>query len=301
MGKINLSNLSGESITNANNREIFNKYLNELYKYKPLSREEEYDLFKSIAENNDKNALDKVCKHNLRFVVSVAKRYSNILIKSTLTLEDLVSEGNVGLCIAATKFDYKSGNKFISYAVWWIRQNMITLIQNNVKNIRIPANVKHDIDKILKKQEELEQKEGCSISTLKAFEKLLEEGQINEKYTTNRISNMLEINSFEDSLNRVVGGEDTTELINLIGNNENRPDKDIIDNQRKEFTINMLKTLPIDIQEYFIDYFGLFDREELTLQEMSEKYGINRETIRGRIKKYLRFLKFKNQFNEPNF
>lgn len=301
MGKINLSNLSGESITNANNREIFNKYLNELYKYKPLSREEEYDLFKSIAENNDKNALDKVCKHNLRFVVSVAKRYSNILIKSTLTLEDLVSEGNVGLCIAATKFDYKSGNKFISYAVWWIRQNMITLIQNNVKNIRIPANVKQDIDKILKKQEELEQKEGCSISTLKAFEKLLEEGQINEKYTSNRISNMLEINSFEDSLNRVVGGEDTTELINLIGNNENRPDKDIIDNQRKEFTISMLKTLPISIQEYFIDYFGLFDREELTLQEMSEKYGINRETIRGRIKKYLRLLKSKNKFNEPHF
>lgn len=293
--------MSSDVITNANNRELFNKYLAEIYKYKPLTREEEYELFKSITENNDKDALDKVCKHNLRFVVSVAKKYSLYLNKSTLTLEDLVNEGNVGLCVAATKFDYKTGNKFISYAVWWIRQNILTLIQKNVKTIRLPNNVKEDINKILDKKEKLEQKELGHVTTLQAFESLLEDGEINERYDTATVSNMLNLNNFEDSLNRFVGESEKVELIDLVKSNDDTPDNELISNERKEFALNMLNSLPSYMREYFIDYFGFFDREPLKLVEMSKKYGEIPETIRLRIKKHLRMLKIKHKLEEPHF
>lgn len=301
MKKIDLRTISSDVITNANNRELFNKYLAEIYKYKPLTREEEVELFKLITEKNDKSALDKVCKHNLRFVVSVAKKYSIYLNKSTLTLEDLVNEGNVGLCIAATRFDYKSGNKFISYAVWWIRQSILSLVQKNVKTIRLPLNVKQDINKILDKREQLEQRELGHVTTLQAFESLLEEGEINPNYDTATISNMLNLNNFETSLNVIVGDEGGCELADMVRSNDNTPDYELIENERNEFALNMLNSLPTYIQEYFIDYFGFFGRKQLKLVEMAKKYDELPETIRTRIKKYLRMLKLKHKFEEPHF
>jgi RNA polymerase primary sigma factor len=301
MKKISLNNLGGENITNANNRDIFNKYLVEVSKFKPLTREEEFELFKRVNEDGDKNALDKVCKHNLRFVISVAKKYAVVLTKSSLTLEDLVNEGNLGLCVAATRFDYKSGNKFISYAVFWIKQHILTSIQKNVKSIRIPLHVKNDINKILEKQQELEQIQGQSVSTLEVFESLMETGQLNDKYDIGRVNNMLNINNFEDSLNRFVGTEDKTELSELIKSDYAEPDSELIEKERRAFALKMIETLPLMIRHYFIDYYGLFGHDELNIHEMAEKYGENAPTIKARMNKYLMFLARKNKNSKIYF
>jgi RNA polymerase primary sigma factor len=303
MRKVNLNDLSGQLITTANNRDIFNKYLNELNKYKPLSREEEVELFKSIREKNNQDALDKICKHNLRFVVSVAKRYSTILSKSALTLEDLVNEGNIGLCIAANRFDYTSGNKFISYAVWWIRQQILTSIQHNVKSIRIPQHIKKDINMLLDKQQELEQSQGCSVPMNEAFDLLMAEGKLNERYTFEKASGLLDVNNFEGSLNIFIGEGENHELIDLVKSDYIDPETELLSKERDALLNKMLDTLPTFIRNYFVDYYGLFGNERLNMNEMSKKYDELPQTIRVRMAKYLSYLsrnnkKFKTLFFE---
>ena len=145
MGGIkSLSNLKSlGNKTNPNNREIFDKYLKEIKIYKPLSKLEEFELFKRLEINcDDVEARDKLCKHNLLFVLSVANAFQSRIAtgQNSLTLEDLVNEGNIGLLIAISKFDYTRGNKFISYAVWHIRATIQQSLYNNIKSIRIPTN-----------------------------------------------------------------------------------------------------------------------------------------------------------------
>lgn len=296
-----LNNMSSDIITNAHNRDLFNKYIVEINKYKPLTRDEEYELFKDISETKNQIAIDKVCKHNLKFVISVAKKYAIYINNSTLTLEDLVNEGNIGLIVAADRFDYKSGNKFISYAVWWIRQYITALLQKNVKTIRLPLHVKTDVNKILNKQRQLQQKELGEVSTIEAFEALMEEGALNEYYDIPTVSNMLNINNFEASLNTTVGENNDGELIDLIKSNDCNPYDELVANQRKELALNILNSLPDNMREYFIDYFGFFGRKQLKVVEMSKKYGKLNETIRIGIKKQLRKLAIENRHKEIHF
>jgi RNA polymerase primary sigma factor len=140
--KVNTDNLNLPSgvFVNPNNKETFNRYMIDIKGLKPLSREEEVEMFKRIEATNDPIAIETICKHNLLFVVSVAKRYARTVGHSALTLEDLISEGNLGLHQAIQKFDYRTGNKFISFAIWQIKSLIRQSIQNNVKAIRMPAN-----------------------------------------------------------------------------------------------------------------------------------------------------------------
>lgn len=146
-------NTKSESITNKSTLSI-KKYLNELSQIPLLNADEEYELSYKAFKENDEKARIKLIKHNLRFVVSVAKQYQT----KDLELEDIINEGNIGLIIASQKFDPSKGFKFISYAVWWVRRNIISYITDNSKFIRIPANKSQANYTIGKKVVELEQK-----------------------------------------------------------------------------------------------------------------------------------------------
>lgn len=129
MKRIDVKN-SEQNIAYPNSKMLYDRYIVDISKYKPLTREKELELFKRLEKNkNDVEAYNKLYQHNLLFVVSVAKRYSSSVSKSSLTLEDLISEGNLGLSVAINHFDYKTGNKLISYAVWHVRQHIIRLIE----------------------------------------------------------------------------------------------------------------------------------------------------------------------------
>jgi RNA polymerase primary sigma factor len=230
--KLNNLKVNGATIVVANNKEIFNRYLIEIEKLKPLTKEEEVCLFKQIETNDDQTAIDKICKHNLLFVVSVARSYAKTLPKSSLTLEDLVSEGNIGLCLAIRKFDYKTGNKFISYAVWWIRQHILKCIQDNIKSIRIPSNIRTVINKYNKKESNLEQIFNRKPTTLEVFESMLEDG--NNVSSAQKLDDILDVSTFEKSLNSLVIMDGTVELGGLIKSDELPVDIQLIGKERSE-------------------------------------------------------------------
>src|ERR1035437_3821917 len=150
--------LQCQFISNPNNKKIYFIHMNEISKFRPLSREEEVETFKRV-EIGDQKAIDKISRHNLLFVVTIAKKYSAAIGTSFLTLEDLISEGNLGLLKAIKRFDYRTKNKFITYCVWWIKQGILASIQDNVKTIRLPNSVKSEITKLNRKEERLARSE----------------------------------------------------------------------------------------------------------------------------------------------
>jgi RNA polymerase primary sigma factor len=290
--KINVKNGNG-SISNPNNREIYNKYLCEVNKFRPLSREEEVSLFKQI-KKGDKKAFDKIYKHNLLFVLTVARQYNKLINNSTLCLEDLISEGNIGLHTAINKFDYSSGNKFISYAVWWIKQSINVCINENNKNIRIPSSAKRKYNNYLKTQNKLEQSNYRVPSIIEVFEAMVEDGSVSSRDELCDVEELIKMNSIETSLNMFVSEEETTELINIIKNDDDEPYTILANDERTRITYEMLSVLPEHGKEIISDYFGLFDREELSITKLSKKYKLSGQSIRNRIEKYLKLLRRKN-------
>lgn len=289
-------NLTGSTtITNPNNKDIFNRYLNEIGKYRPLSKEEEINLFKRLkTEPNNQTIIDKLCKHNLLFVVTIAKQYSKTLTKSLLTLEDLVNEGNIGLCKAIHKFDYTQGNKLISYAVWWIKSNILNCIQNNIKSIRLPNNIRAEINKFNKEEVRLEQKLNYKPCTSEVFDSMIASGNTTEKTTIKRFDELLSMNHIEKSLNTTVYANETTELSELLKSDDFGPDEIVINKERKELTNKMLEDIPSNIKDYYIDFFGLNEQKTLNLTEMGIKYKQRPETIKMRMDRYLRRMKYNN-------
>lgn len=291
-----LTNLKDKAqvIGNPNDREIFNRYLREISKFQPLSREEEQEVFKKYKESADPRLKEKLCKHNLLFVVSVAKRYAALIPYSTLTLEDLVNEGNLGLCLAVDRFDHESGNKFISYAIWWIRQQIIASIQDNFKTIRLPSNVKALIRKIESKENQLEQ-ELCRDITSEDLYHALANEDIKAISSPNSIDELLKMNSYETSLNKRVNTEELTERIELLKGDLETPHELLLTKERVDILQEMLAKLPQKIQNYMIDYFGLNGEKQLSLKEMSDKYGYTSTGIKQNIDKYLRRMKYQNR------
>lgn len=302
---INLTNLKllGNNIPNPSNRDVFNRYLSEIARYKPLSRDEEVELFKQLEVNKDsRDVIDKIFKHNLLFVVSVAKKFAIMLSPtSPLTLEDLINEGNIGLHTAINKFDYKTGNKFITYAVWWIKQSIITIIQNHVKSIRIPSNVRIQITYFNKTERKLEQIMGRDVTTLEVFESMIENEIEKELPKTNgsltNFEYLINANSFEKSLNSFVGDGDM-EMINMFESNNLSPDETLINNEREELVRNMLSKLPNDVQSYFIDFYGLYGKTPLSYHELSNKYGDSRQKYVRIIKNNLKKMKVRFESNK---
>ena len=289
-------------IVNYGNRDFYVKYLNEISNFKPLTIEEETELFNRIKTSNDKEAIDKIMKHNLLFVVSVARHYSVSLISPTITLQDLINEGNIGLFEAISGFDTSKGYKFISYAVWHIRNRILKSLQNNVKTIRIPIGVRSEITKIKNKEMKMEQLYERPVSTLEVFEAMLKDGEIKETDTVEKFDNILKMYHLEKSLSNKVSNDADMELSEIIPDDDSPSALDkILKEEKRELLLRLLNEIPSQDKAYIMDFFGFETNIPLSIKEISEKYNKNPEYIRTHINKNLYMLKVTNRSKKRFF
>jgi RNA polymerase sigma factor (sigma-70 family) len=300
MGSPNLKNGTG-IIAKHTNRELFELYIKDIAKHKPLSREEEQAIFKIIKETKDPALIEKVWKHNLLFVVSVARRYAAMIKSSVITMEDLVTDGNIGLYNAIERFDHTQGYKFISYAVWYIRKEMLDSINKNIKSIKIPYNIKAEINKFNKKRESLEQERGRIVSTLEIFESMLDSGEIKNIDGVLKLESMITLNQFEQSLNAKIGDEEQTEIGDLIADGNPSPEDIMIKDERNKLVYGLLDEIPLEVTYYIKDYFGLGTNKTLDYLEIGVKYGKKPSYVKNMVEKHLSWLRRKNNNSKEFF
>jgi len=267
-----------KQITNRESQSL-DKYLQEIGKVDLLTPDEEVDLAKRIREG-DQAALEKLTKANLRFVVSVAKQYQN----QGLSLGDLINEGNLGLIKAAQRFDETRGFKFISYAVWWIRQSILQALAEQSRIVRLPLNRVGSLNKISKTFSELEQKFEREPSPEELAEVL--------EVSTNEIVDTMKISGRHVSMDApFVQGEENSLLDVLENDSEDTPDSDLmVDSLRKEVqrALSTLTQREADVVTY---YFGLNGANVMTLEEIGEKFNLTRERVRQIKEKAIRRLR----------
>jgi RNA polymerase primary sigma factor len=279
---------SGSVIATANNKEVFNKYLLEISKFTPLSREEEVETFKIIEDTGSQKAIDKIYKHNLLFVVYIARKYSNWLHNANITLEDLVSEGNLGLYFSIARFDYKSGNKFISYSIWWIKQHIIDFISKNGKNVRIPNRVYTLNVKIKNKSAAIEQLTGRPSTDIEVFNTMLEDGDIPPSWTIKDFNEIVSANGFDKSLSSMVSVDSEVEIIDMLEDKCLLPDEELIASQDKELILNLLNKLTPKTKQYFLHYYGFSGYEQMDIHALATKFEESIGVIKFKMNKALR-------------
>jgi RNA polymerase primary sigma factor len=246
-------------------------YLDEIEKEKSLSKLEEKCLFKKM-RSGDNNAKEKIIKSNLKFVITVAKKYQNMGVP----IEDLISEGNIGLLKALDKFDENKNYKFITYAVWWIRQQILRNIYDTANTIRIPSNIHMEINKIRKEIESLDE----SVPFVKRLNIVCKKLGKDKDWILYLFSIMDNIDSLnEERINS--DGEPNTPLIETIADKRNKSlEKTAIDNITKETILSNLKFLSEREIEILNSRFGLRDKYPLTLQEIGLQFNISKERVR---------------------
>ncbi|MBQ0129213.1 MAG: sigma-70 family RNA polymerase sigma factor [bacterium] len=263
------------------NRETasLDKYLQEIGKVELISAEEEVELAQRIKQG-DKIALEKLTKANLRFVVSVAKQYQN----QGLSLPDLINEGNLGLIKAAQRFDETRGFKFISYAVWWIRQSILQALAEQSRIVRLPLNKIGSINKINKTYAKLEQE----FEREPNAEEIAEVLDITEQEVKESMKNAGRHISMDAPL---VQDEDNTMYDVLKSDEAPTPETELLyESLRKEID-RAISTLTQKEQDVIRLYFGLNGSHPMTLEEIGEKYDLTRERVRQIKEKAIRRLK----------
>lgn len=267
-----------KQVTNRDS-ESLDRYLNEIGKFELISDYEEVELAEKI-KKGDSEAATKLANANLRFVVSVAKQYQN----QGLTLPDLINEGNLGLIKAVNRFDPTYGFKFITYAVWWIRQSILQAIAEQSRIIRLPLNKIGNIKKVQKAFIKLEQKHGRPPTNDEVASEL--------NILVNEVNQVLKINTSHISLDAPVReGEDST-LYNFVSSDDEKyPDEDLmLDSLRLEIN-RALSTLEDREAKVIKAYFGLSGKHSMTLEEIGEEYSLTRERVRQIKEKATRKLK----------
>ncbi|GAA5220332.1 sigma-70 family RNA polymerase sigma factor [Membranihabitans marinus] len=257
-----------KSITNRESQSL-EKYLQEIGKVDLLTPEEEVDLAKRIKQG-DQEALEKLTKANLRFVVSVAKQYQN----QGLSLSDLINEGNLGLIKAAKRFDETRGFKFISYAVWWIRQSILQALAEQSRIVRLPLNKVGSLNKINRAFSELEQEFEREPSS----EELAEQLEI----APDEVEKTLGVAARHVSMDApFVDGEDNSLLDVLENDNINSTDKSLEYNESLkteiERSLNTLTERQCDVVKL---YFGIGVEHPMSLEDIGDKFGLTRERVR---------------------
>ncbi|MBR6928999.1 MAG: sigma-70 family RNA polymerase sigma factor [Bacteroidales bacterium] len=263
------------------NRETasLDKYLQEIGKVELISAEEEVELAQRIKQG-DKIALEKLTKANLRFVVSVAKQYQN----QGLSLPDLINEGNLGLIKAAQRFDETRGFKFISYAVWWIRQSILQALAEQSRIVRLPLNKIGSINKINKTYAKLEQE----FEREPNAEEIAEVLEITEQEVKESMKNAGRHISMDAPL---VQDEDNTMYDVLKSEEAPTPETELLyESLRKEID-RAISTLTQREQDVVRLYFGLNGSHPMTLEEIGEKFDLTRERVRQIKEKAIRRLK----------
>lgn len=269
------------SITNRESASL-DKFLQEIGRESLISVDEEVELAAAI-KKGDEQALSKLVRSNLRFVVSVAKQYQN----QGLSLPDLINEGNIGLIKAAKKFDEKKGFKFISYAVWWIRQSILQALAEQSRIVRLPLNQVGSQAKIKKAAEIFEQEHERKPSAAE-LAIILEENE-------DRISLTLKTYGKHVSIDApFVEGEDNNLLDVLVNEDAPSADKDLMTSSLITEINRALSTLPDRDAEIVRMFFGIGEYPEMTLEEIGIKYGLTRERVRQIKEKAIRKLRQDN-------
>ena len=270
-----------KSITNRESQSL-DKYLQEIGHEELLSVDEEVELAQKIRKG-DRKALERLTKANLRFVVSVAKQYQN----QGLSLPDLINEGNVGLIKAAEKFDETRGFKFISYAVWWIRQSILQAIAEQSRIVRLPLNQVGSVNKINKVLNKFEQENERRAS----IDEIAERVDLPE----DKIADAMKINGRHISMDApFTEGEDGS-LIDVMPNSDSpEPDNMLVMESLREEIKRALQTLNERERTVIEAFFGI-DQPEKTLEEIGTEYGLTRERVRQIKEKAIRRLRHNTQ------
>ena len=263
------------------NRETasLDKYLQEIGKVDLITADMEVELAQKIKQG-DQIALEKLTKANLRFVVSVAKQYQN----QELTLPDLINEGNLGLIKAAKRFDETRGFKFISYAVWWIRQSILQALAEQSRIVRLPLNKIGSINKINKTFARLEQENERPPSAEEIAKEL--------DMTISDVKESMKNSGRHVSMDApLIEGEDSN-LYDVLNSGESpNPDKSLLHESLKVEILRALETLTPREADMVKLYFGLGDAHPMTLEEIGETFDLTRERVRQIKEKAIRRLK----------
>lgn len=266
-----------KSITNRESASL-DKYLQEIGHEELLSVDEEVELAQKI-KKGDRRALERLTRANLRFVVSVAKQYQN----QGLSLPDLINEGNVGLIKAAEKFDETRGFKFISYAVWWIRQSILQAIAEQSRIVRLPLNQVGSVNKINRELNKFEQEHERRPSVDEIADRIdLPEDKIEEA---------MKVNNRHVSMDApFVDGEDNSLLDVLADNDMPMADKALVQESLRKEIDRAIELLNDREQKVVRAFFGI-GSPEMTLEEIGDKYNLTRERVRQIKEKAIRRLR----------
>ncbi len=266
-----------KSITNRESASL-DKYLQEIGKEELITVEEEVELAQRI-KKGDQAALEKLTRANLRFVVSVAKQYQN----QGLSLPDLINEGNLGLIKAAEKFDETRGFKFISYAVWWIRQSILQALAEQSRIVRLPLNQVGSLNKINKALSKFEQEHERKPSTEELAESL--------ELPADKVADTLRVSGRHVSVDApFVDGEDNSLLDVLVNSDSPNADRALIMESLAKEIHRALATLTERESDIIRLFFGI-GCQEMTLEEIGERFGLTRERVRQIKEKAIRRLR----------
>lgn len=268
-----------KSITNRETASL-EKYFQEIAHEDLLSTDEEVELAQRIRKG-DRRALEKLTKANLRFVVSVAKQYQN----QGLSLPDLINEGNVGLIKAAQKFDETRGFKFISYAVWWIRQSILQAIAEQSRIVRLPLNQVGSANKIAKELNKFEQEHERKPSVDEIAERI--------DLPEDKIAEAMKVNSRHVSMDAPIADGEDCSMIDFLssGDMSNTDSELVIESLKDEIKRIIEKQLNEKEQKVVKAYFGIDGTPEMTLDEIGVKYNLTRERVRQIKEKAIRRLR----------
>lgn len=271
-----------KQITNRDAKSL-EKYFQEINKIDLITAEEEVELARRIKEG-DQQALDKLVNANLRFVVSAAKQYQN----RGLRLTDLINEGNLGLVKAAKRFDETRGFKFISYAVWWIRQSILQALSKNGKSIRLPQNKIATNTKIYKVYSSLEQQ----------FERPPNPAEIASELdmSVKKVESSIKSSGRALSLDAPFKEEESSNLYNVLSSsNTDQPDEKMMEESLNKDLDEALNTIPQRQQDVIRLYYGIGKEPSMSLSEIGELFDLTRERVRQVREKGLRALRNKSR------
>lgn len=267
-----------KQITNRENQSL-DKYLQEIAKVGLITSDEEVVLAKKIREG-DALALEKLTKANLRFVVSVAKQYQN----QGLTLGDLINEGNLGLIKAAQRFDETRGFKFISYAVWWIRQAILQALAEQSRIVRLPLNRVGTLNKVAKTFSALEQKFEREPSPDEMAQVL--------EMTEDEVIDTLKYAGRHVSMDATFAGSEESSLLDVLEDeSEIEPDSELMNDSLRREIRRALTTLTPRESDVVAFYFGLNGHQPMNLEEIGEQFNLTRERVRQIKEKAIRRLR----------
>lgn len=267
-----------KSITNRESASL-EKYLQEIGHQDLLTADEEVELAQQI-KKGDRKALERLTKANLRFVVSVAKQYQN----KGLSLADLINEGNLGLIKAAERYDETRGFKFISYAVWWIRQSILQAIAEQSRIVRLPLNQVGSVNRIARELNKFEQENERKPSV----EEMADRIDLPEE----KIAEAMKINTHHVSMDAPFADGEDNSLLDFLPNTDSPSTDNVLDQESLRTEIGRVLDVLNDREQKVIKAFFGIGMQEMTLEEIGDKYNLTRERVRQIKEKAIRRLRY---------